>query len=201
MLKLRGHLTKYYKPVCILFEDMKNRLPTNAASASLKSFVDYVENTAKTFPDPDSALTFKGDMLEILAELFFKAFENDPAIGLTQYEAVSIVDDYGVDGYGRNAAGKTCAVQVKYRHNPKDSVLYAEIARTYASGMLQLDLNLEGDDRIFVFTTANEVTPSCSKVFGRMLRVINGEQISRMIDGNVNFWECAYNEVKETLLS
>lgn len=201
MLNLKGHLTKYYRPVCILFQDFKDKVETDPKQASLSHFMKSVEKEAQNFPDEDQAFSFKGDMLEILAELFFCAFENDPSVGLTKYEAVSIVDDYGVDGYGRNAAGKKCAVQVKYRHNPKDSVLYAEIARTYTSAMLQLDLELEGENRIYVFTTASDVTPSCSKVFGKMLRVINREQIERLINGNVNFWEWAYEQVKETLLS
>jgi len=99
-----------------------------------------------------------------------------------------------------NAAGKRCAVQVKYRANPKDSVLYAEMARTYTSAVIQLKIPLEGEDCLYVFTTADDVTPACRTVFGKMLRVINKEIISNEINNNVNFWKFAYEEIKNTLL-
>jgi hypothetical protein len=81
-----------------------------------------------------------------------------------------------------------------------DFVTYAEIARTYTSGRIQLELDLDADDSIFVFTTAIGVTVQCQNVLKKRLRVINRENISREIDNNVSFWQMAYDEVKETLL-
>lgn len=197
MLKTAGHVKKYYKPCCILYEEFKNRQGNNI---TLKEFMKFVEKEAIGIEDDDQRMTFKGDMLEILAELFFKAFSNSPQVGLTEYEPVPLEKDYGVDGFGVNAAGKKCAVQIKYRSNPEDSVLYSEMARTYTSAIIQLNIPLEGDDCLYVFTTAFGVTVACETVFGKKLRVISKSIISNEINNNVSFWDMAYKEIEETLL-
>lgn len=197
MLKTAGHVKKYYKPCCILFEDFKNRQGTNV---TLKEFMKQIKIMGAEIENEDDRKTFKGDMLEIMAEIFFKAFSNSPQVGLTDYEPVPLEKDYGVDGFGINATGKKCAVQIKYRSNPEDSVLYSEMARTYTSAVIQLNIPLEGDDCLYVFTTAHGVTTACETVFGKKLRVINREIISNEINNNVNFWNQAYKEIEETLL-
>jgi len=197
MLKIAGHVKKHYKPVCLLFEDFKNR---NGQNATLEEFMKFVESYAADIQNEDERMTFKGDMLEILAELFFKAFANSPTVGLTDYTPVPITEDFGVDGQGKNATGKHCAVQSKYRSNPLDLVTYAEIARTYTSGRVQLGLSLEGDDCIFVFTTALGVNIQCQTVFKGMVRVIGREIIAREINNNVSFWNMAFEEIRVTLL-
>ncbi len=198
MLKTAGHVKKYYKSCCILYEDFKNRQGDNA---TLKEYMKFIKNTASVIQDDDERQVFKGDQLEILAEIFFKAFSNSPQIGLSNYEPVPLEKDYGVDGFGINAAGKKCAVQIKHRSNPKDLVSYSEMARTYTSALIQLDIPLEGNDCLYVFTTAFGVTIPCKTVFGKKLRVINRDIISNEINNNVNFWELAYKEIKETLLA
>lgn len=197
MLKTAGHVKKYYKECCVLFEDFKQR---EGKDATLKEYMKTVMYQAKDLSDEDARNIFKGDMLEVLAEIFFKAFSNSPQVGLSDYNPVPLEEDYGVDGFGVNAAGKQCAVQIKYRANPKDSVLYSEMARTYTSATIQLKIHLEGADCLYVFTTAQDVTPACRTVFGKMLRVINREIISNEINNNVNFWNFAYEEIKNTLL-
>lgn len=197
MLKTAGHVKGRYKECCKVYEDFKNRGTNNA---TFKEYLSFVETSSQSIKDPDEQMSYKGDMLEILAEIFFKAFQNSPVVGLTDYIPVPLEEDYGVDGYGINAIGKKCAVQVKYRHNPLDHVLYAEIARTYTSGILQLKLPLDGDDCIFVFTSAYDVTVACKTVFGKMVRVLDYNVISHEIDNNVSFWNLAFEEIKETLL-
>jgi len=197
MLKTAGHVKKYYKPCCLLYEDFKNRQGNNV---TLKEFMKFVEKETTGIENDDQRMTFKGDMLEILAEIFFKAFSNSPQVGLTDYEPIPLEKDYGVDGFGINAAGKKCAVQIKYRSNPEDLVLYSEMARTYTSAVIQLNIPLEGNDCLYVFTTASRVTTACKTVFGKKLRVINRDIISNEINNNINFWELAYKEIEETLL-
>jgi hypothetical protein len=198
MLKTAGHVAKHYKPCCNIFEDFLKRGTSNA---TLEEYMKAVEIYAKTIKDDDARLTFKGDMLEILAEIFFKAFANDPRVGLRNYAPIPLDEDYGVDGQGCNANGKKCAVQVKYRANPLDLVTYAEIARTYASGVVQLGLDLKGDNCIFVFTTANGVNFHCETVFKKMLRILNRPVIENEINNNASFWQLAFNEIRETLLA
>lgn len=197
MLKTAGHVKKYYKPCCLLYEEFKNRQGNNV---TLKEFMKFVEKEAIGIEDDDQRMTFKGDMLEILSEIFFKAFSNSPQVGLTNYEPIPLEKDYGVDGFGINAAGKKCAVQIKYRSNPEDSVLYSEMARTFTSAIIQLNIPLEGDDCLYVFTTAFDVTVACQTVFGKKLRVISKSIISNEINNNVSFWDMAYKEIEETLL-
>lgn len=197
MLKTAGHVKKYYKPCCTLYEDFKNRQGTNA---TLKEFMKFIKKEALKITDDEESQVFKGDMLEILAEIFFKTFSNSPQVGLTNYEPVPLEKDYGVDGFGVNAAGKKCAVQIKYRSNPEDSVTYPELARTYTSAVIQLKIPLEGDDCLYVFTTAFGVTHPCETVFGKKLRVISKDIISNEINNNVSFWDVAYKEIEETLL-
>lgn len=197
MLKTAGHVKKYYKSCCILYEDFKNRQGNNA---TLKEFMKHIKKMSEEIQDDEERQVFKGDMLEILAEIFFKAFSNSPRIGLTNYEPIPLEEDYGVDGKGINAVGKKCAVQVKYRSNPEDSVTYAEMARTYTSAIVQLNIPLEGDDCLYIFTTAFGVSVACKTVFGKKLRIINRDIIANEINNNVNFWDLAYKEIEETLL-
>lgn len=194
MLKTVGHVKKHYKTCCIIFEDLKG-------GGTLDDYMKAVEAQVSSIKDPEEQLVLKGDMLEILAEIFFKAFANDPRIGLTGYEPVPLEEDYGVDGFGTNAAGSKVPVQIKWRSNPTDSVLYAEMARTYTSAMVQLNIEVKGPDSLYVFTTANDVTVACKTVFKDMLRVINGNIIRDQIDNNVSFWNVAFEEIKETLLA
>lgn len=210
MLKTAGHVKKHYIPCCVIFEDFKQR---GRRQTTLQDYMTSIETIIgkglKAMPglpngfdpitNPDDAHVFRGDMLEVLAELFFKAFANSPQVGLKDYTPVPLEEDFGVDGIGVNATGKKCAVQVKYRGNPEDPVLYAEMARTYTSGVIQMGIPLEGPDCLYVFTTANGVTVACQTVFGKMLRVLNREVIGNEINNNVSFWEMAYNEIAETL--
>lgn len=211
MLKTAGHVKKHYVPCCVLFEEFKDRA---RRQTTLQDFMDYVEgivsNGLPAMPglpdgmapitDPDKANIFRGDMLEVLAELFFKAFPNSPQVGLKDYTPVPLEEDFGVDGTGTNPTTTRCAVQVKYRGDPKDPVTYGELAKTYTSARVQLGLPMEGPDCLYLFTTANEVTPACQGVFKKMLRVLNREIIGNEINNNASFWQMAYEEVSQTLL-
>lgn len=159
---------------------------------SFREFINAMERDATNAIDP---LKFKGDCLEIFAELFFNQFQNDPSVGLMNYEPVDIEDDYGVDATGFNADNRKVAVQVKYRSNPQELVLYEEIAKTFASGELLMDLDLKHKQSVYIFTTAIGVTPACKKVFGNRLVMINIDIIKQFVDNNANFWKQAYMEV------
>lgn len=196
MLKTSGHVKAYYKECAEIYEDFKQR---NGVDAIFQGFIGKVEALSKNFPDTDAAYKFKGDMLEILAEIFFKAFSCSPTVGLSDYTPIPIEEDYGVDGKGINAAGKECVVQMKFRANPMELVKYEEMAKTYTSGRMQLKIPLEGDNCVYVFTTAIGVTIACQTVFGKSLRVISRDIIANEIDNNVNFWNFAYNEIENTL--
>jgi hypothetical protein len=109
-------------------------------------------------------------------------------------------DDFGIDGFGVNASGLKCAVQVKYRSNCLELITYNDISKTDTSARRQYDLDLCGPNRIYVFTTSDGVTSACNKVFGKSIRVINKSIISRYIDNNSSFWNLAYSKIECTLL-
>ena len=189
MLKTAGHVKKHYKACCTIFDAFKR-------GNTFESYLVEIEKWASRIQDPDERNIFRGDMLEVLAEIFFGAFANDPAVGLTGYTPVPLPEDYGMDGQGKNAAGTDCAVQIKYRGDPTDLVTYAEIARTFTSAVLQRGLPLyNGSDNIFIFTSAYDVTVACKTVMGDKIHILNRGIIQNMIDNNVSFWEYAFNEI------
>jgi len=208
MLKTSGHVKKHYKACCTIFDTFntcaqayKKTLQDGLDVQGLPTFIfeDFlveIEKWALKIQNPNDRDIFRGDMLEILAEMFFGAFANDPAVGLTGYTPVPLPKDYGVDGTGSNAAGTACAVQVKYRGDPTDYVTYAEIARTFTSAVLQLGVPLyNGSDNIFIFTSAYDVTVACKTVMGNKIHVLSRGIIKSKIDNNVSFWEYAFMEI------
>ena len=151
--------------------------------------------------DEDTRNKFKGDMLEVFSEIFFKNFESDEGLGITSYQPIEINDDYGVDARGINVNGKQSAIQVKYRSNPEDRISYADIARTFTSAVLQLQMNdvIDNDRTVFLFTNAGGVTGAFDKVMQKKTVIITRDIISTKVDNNVTFWQNAYDMMYRTL--
>lgn len=190
-LQIAGYPKEYYE----LFDSFKD------GSGTIRKFINKVEQLSRNykFPDEDALYKFKGDMLEVLSEIFFNVFFADESLGVTGYTPITLEEDYGVDAYGVNPNGHKVAVQVKYRGNPKDLVLYTEVAKTYTAGMILHELDLNNDHTIYVFTTANGVTPACLHVFGDKLTVVSRDMIARRIDNNETFWRYAFAKIYEYL--
>ena len=183
------------------YYDLYDFFNTRPDGKSLRNFVSYVESlTEKTsFRDDDEKLKFKGDMLEVLSEIFFNNFENDEAVGIREYEPVKLDEDYGVDAVGINPNNDKVAIQVKYRSNPFDPILYEEVAKTFCSGLLNFQCHVEKPNSIYVFTTSNLKSKALDHVLGSRVRMINFDIISRKIDNNHSFWKEAYNLIFEYL--
>lgn len=144
---------------------------------------------------------FKGDMLEVLSEIFFTVFQGDEGLGIRDYTPVSIEEDYGVDARGVNVNGHQVVVQVKYRSNPDDLIPFADIARTFASAVCQLRIMdvVEHDHTVYLFTVSNGVTAAYQKVMGMKSVIVSRGIISTKIDNNHNFWSTAYEMIRKTL--
>jgi hypothetical protein len=144
---------------------------------------------------------FKGDMLEVLSEIFFTIFQSDEAVGIRDYTPVELADDYGVDAVGVNVNGHKVAIQVKYRSNPADSIPYADIARTFTSAVCQLQMLdvVHHPHTIYLFTSADGVSGAYEKVLGRKSVVIARKTIATKIDNNKNFWRMANEMIVKTL--
>ena len=191
-------LSTHTNEVILLF-DFTNGVKT------ISDFVKQVNKLAEeNYPstsneDNDEANKFKGDMLEILADIFFNIYAADPAVGLRNYKSVPINEDYGVDGIGANVNGDRCAVQIKFKSNPLTQITYEEVSKTYCSGKELHNLLLDKENTIFVFTTGTGSTAALQKVLGNKVRLIDIGIIAGKIDNNNNFWEQAQELILDTL--
>ena len=180
-----------YRDECISLYDIIDGVKT------ISDFIKYVEKQSLTYDEKDQN-TFKGDMLEILAEIFFGAFINSPDVGIKEYYPIPIDEDYGVDAIGKNVNNDDCAIQIKYRANPLDYITYEDMAKTYTSGRERNKLSLANDNTLYLFTTAFDITIACNDVFGKKLRVINKDVIAGKINNNNSFWEEAQMRIALT---
>jgi len=194
MIKIK-HISAYPDAYLSLFST-----PKDGQEDTLREFVNAIERmvgpNGLNLRDQKDRYKFKGDVLEVLAELFFTRFNSDPAYGLTDYKPITIDQDYGVDATGTNANGHFSVVQIKYRKNPMNEIRFKDLARTAAQGVYHFGL-VKQPHTLFVFTTANEVNYHCEKVFGDSLVVINRAIIQRAIDNNRNFWKLCFGDVQQ----
>lgn len=180
-----------------IYHDLYDTWRQKTSFQTLSEWINDVEILANAMPDNDSALKLRGDMLEVLSEIFFNAFQNDEAVGIKEYSPVSIDEDYGVDAIGINPNGIKVAVQCKYKNF--EPVTYTELAKTFTSGLLILKCDLMQANSIYVFTTAVAFSSAVDKNLGSKVVKIDRNVISRKIDNNRTFWQYAYDQIFETL--
>ena len=180
-----------------MYYDLYDRWSQKTSFQTINEWINDVEILANTMPDTDSALKLRGDMLEVLSEIFFNAFQNDEAVGIKDYEPVAINEDYGVDAVGINPNGLRVAVQCKYKNF--EPVTYTELAKTFTSGLLILKCDLMQANSIYVFTTAVQFSSAVDKNLGSKVVKIDRNVISRKIDNNRTFWQYAFDEIFSTL--
>lgn len=166
---------------------------------TIRKLVSKIESLtrAKKKLDDDEKMIYKGDLLEVLSEIFFILFPNDPALGIKEYEPVNKTDDRGVDAVGTNVNGEKVVIQVKYRNNPQDLIKWSDLARTYASGVLKYGIDGSKDCTIFLFTTAQDANYIAKDELNKKLVVVNKSIIARYIDNNASFWKEAFLLIKE----
>ena len=168
---------------------------------TFRQWNNEVSRLARRIEDDDTRYKFVGDMLEVFAEIFFNQFQTDEAIGITDYTPVDINDDFGVDATGKNVNGHQSAIQVKYRSNPADLITYADIARTYTSALMQLNMTdvYEHNHTVYLFTNSSGATGAFTKVMQNKVVIITRAEIRTKVDNNVIFWENAYQRIFDTL--
>ena len=168
---------------------------------TFRQWNNEVSRLARRIEDDDTRYKFVGDMLEVFAEIFFNQFQSDEAIGITDYTPVDINEDYGVDATGVNVNGHQSAIQVKYRSNPADLITYADIARTYTSALLQLNMTdvYEHGKTVYLFTNSSGVTGAFTKVMQNKVVIITKNEIKTKVDNNITFWANAYRMIFDTL--
>lgn len=180
-----------------MYYDLYNAWSQKTSFQTINEWIVDVEKLANGMPDVDSSLKLRGDMLEVLSEIFFNCFHADEAVGLREYTPVAIDEDFGVDATGINPANTKVAVQCKYKNF--EPVTYAELSKTFTSGMLTLNCDVMERNSIYVFTTAVQFSSAVDKVLGSKVVKIDRNVISRKIDNNRTFWQYAYDEIYKTL--
>ena len=184
-------IAKWPKEFTQFFYDARNGF-------TIRGFVNMVERLAnsKKWRKLEDELTFKGDFMEVLSEIFFKEFFADPAVGVKEYLPFGKTGDCGVDATGVNVNGHNVVIQVKYRHDPNEMVTWGEMAKTGLYGVLNGLVDVSHDHVIYVFTTADDVTIICRNVLGRKLVLVNRKLIGHFVDNNKTFWNTAWLGIK-----
>ena len=154
-------ISVYHKQVMDIFETLDT---AEQSLKTLENWIALVENHANQISTKSNDLEkrmndFRGDMLEILAEIFFKNSVFDDRFGLQKYNIADCASDYGVDATGYNVNGHKCAVQCKYRANPNptgdDQIKYEDLTKTYFDGRENHACDLNKPHTVFLFTTAS----------------------------------------------
>lgn len=148
---------------------------------------------------------FRGDMLEIFAEFFFKVQPLDNRFGLKNYTPCDASEDFGCDGTGYNCKDKKCAVQIKYRANPMsrgdDQITYSMISNTVSDGLYRHKCHLFEPETIFLFTTAskNSLAHTIDEFYGNHMVYICKEQLESVVNGHETFWQEFYKMISDSV--
>ena len=201
-------ITIFEKPIVSIFRTMSQ---SDKSLMTIENWISLVESHASNIglnkDDAEERIKiqneFRGDMLEILAEIFFKNSEFDDRFGLSKYEVADSASDYGVDGIGYNSHGYKCAVQCKYRANPNpqgdDQIKYEDLTKTYFDGRENHNCDLDKENTVYLFTTANDCSHIVRKNFKKKLVFIGRNELSEIIHQNVNFWNICTKEIEDYL--
>jgi len=171
--------------------------------STIREWINNVDDMSKRISKSNPEIDvnkFKGDMLEIFAEIFFNTFQADEKVGIRNYTPILIDSDFGVDAKGINVNGHECVVQVKYRTNPSDLITYTDIAKTFTAGVLQHKIPLyENNHTVFLFTTSSGISGAFNKILEKTAVIILRKDIGEKVDNNKIFWSEAYSSIYETL--
>jgi len=188
-----------YDDIKIIFAAMKNIANSDQEESipELKLFEDLIKLQGnKITKDEDELNKFKGDLFEIFCEIYSNLIKSPNTCGFTNYVA-NDTDDYGVDGYAINYANIKCAVQVKYRSNPTNEIDYSSLAKTDCQARRQGNVETEEKNTIILFTNCQGANDNAKHVLKHSLYVINREIVESQVNGNVIFWNDAYDIVEE----
>ena len=183
------------------FKTTSHNLPELFKGVSkFNSFCKKLENQASLDIDRYDRDKYVGDGFEFFIELFIKYFKNDNRIGIHEYTSNDGVD-MGVDGFGLNMALQKCAVQIKYRSNSMQELsghedhLDSFIAEALLNhGVVPPEkLKLGIIPTLYIFTSAKGVYWKTNDIkYQGKIKVIARDDIRKMVDNNLGFWEDAY---------
>jgi len=143
---------------------------------------------------------YVGDGFEFFVELFIKYFKNDNRIGIHEYRANQGID-MGVDGFGLNMSLEKCAIQIKYRSNNTQELSGHQdhLNSFVAEALLNHGVNPPEKLKVgviptlYIFTSAKGLYWKTNDVkYQGKIKVIAYDDIRKMVDNNLGFWQDAY---------
>lgn len=192
-------ISSIYEDVKIIFTAMKTIANSDEGSIpELRFFEDLIKlQGEKVSRNDDEFKKFKGDIFEIFCEIYSYLVKSQNTCGFVDY--VANEDDYGVDGYARNYANFKCAVQVKFRSNPSDEIDYGSLAKTDCQARRQGGVETNKENTIILFTNCAGANENSKHVLKDSLYVVNRELIESQVNGNVIFWNDAFDIVEDNV--
>ena len=173
-------------------------------TSKVSTFCSKLERQSLVDPGAYPSEMYVGDGFEFLVELLIKLSPADNRIGIAEYSPIKVGKDNGVDGYGINAIGKKCAVQVKYRSNNNKLLTAGEdnldsfMFESVLEGVLP---EIEGKCKNhYIFTTAqglNHYTNN-QKLRGSV-KCIGFQELRELLDNNIHFWNFCRENILENL--
>lgn len=173
-------------------------------TSKISTFCNKLEKQSLVDPEAYDPSMYVGDGFEFLVELLIKLSPADNRIGIAEYSPIKVGQDNGVDGYGINALGKKCAIQVKYRSNNSKLLTAGEdnldsfMFESVLEGVLP---ETEGKCKNhYIFTTAqglNHYTNN-QKLRGSV-KCIGFQELRELLDNNIHFWNLCRENIIENL--
>lgn len=171
-----------------LFENVK----------TLLQFMKRLEKQSQLHPERYPVEKYLGDGWEFFCEALIKSHPCDNRIGISEYVPVK-KNDNGVDAYGINMFGETCAIQPKYRSNTKN--LLTSKGDNLSSFIVEAQINnilLSKQYRHFVFTTAKGLHHYTDhEKFRGMVKCFGYDEIRSLVDNNLPFWNFIRKQISQ----
>lgn len=164
---------------------------------TLSQFMKRLEEQSQLHPERYSVEKYLGDGWEFFCEALIKSHPCDNRIGISNYIPVT-KNDNGVDGYGVNLFGETCAIQPKYRSNIK-GLLTSEtdnLNSFVTEALLEKGIQPNKKYRHFIFTTAKGLHHYTDhEKFRGMVKCYGYDDIRSLVDNNLHFWNFIREEI------
>jgi hypothetical protein len=159
-----------------------------------------LEKQSQMFPERYPIEKYLGDGWEFFCEALIKTHQYDNRIGISDYTPV-IKNDNGVDGYGINIFGESCATQFKYRSNTKQLLTSTEdkLDSFITESIIEKDIRPSKKFRHFVFTTAKGLHHyTDQEKFRGMIMCYGYDEIRSLVDNNLHFWNFIRKEILQS---
>jgi hypothetical protein len=161
----------------------------------LTTFCSRLVKQSERFPDRYDPFKYRGDGFELFTEALIKLSSVDNySIGIYDYQN-SVADAPGVDGFGKSTRnGKPATVQCKYVGDHEKLLTASDgknnLATLVSSSLLFYDVDKNDPNCMLIVTTASGLHHyTDEKMFDKKVRCLGWEQLKRLVDGNVAFWD------------